>query len=153
MKTAAEVHWIEGIGFETHVRDHHQLMDGKKEFGGKDRGPNPKEYVLAGLCGCTGMDVVSLLKKFKATFDSFDVSAESELSKNHPVIFTEIHLTFKIEAVGIDPEYFKKAVTLSMTRYCGVSAMLSKAVPISYKLLLNDQFILNGIAQFDDVNP
>ena len=62
MALNAEVHWIKDIGFEVQVRDHHLFTDGKKESGGGDRGPNPKEYLLSGLIGCTGMDVVSLLK-------------------------------------------------------------------------------------------
>lgn len=148
MSTKAATHWIQGIGFEVEVRDHHQFTDGKKEFGGKDRGPNPKEYVLAGLCGCTGMDVVSLMKKYKIIFSDFSVTAESELTKTHPVVFSEIQLAFNIKSESADENLVKQAVELSMTKYCGVSAMLSKAVKISYKVFLNDQEIANGQASF-----
>lgn len=144
----AEIHWLKGLGFDVQVRDHHQLMDAKKEYGGKDRGPNPKEYVLAGLCGCTGMDVVSLLKKFKVEFEEFDVSAQSELTKDHPIQFAEIHLEFKLSGSGVDAALFQKAVDLSMTRYCGVSAMLSKAVPIFYVGTINGDKAFEGKAQF-----
>lgn len=149
MALAASTHWIQGIGFEVEVRDHHQFTDGKKDFGGKDRGPNPKEYVLAGLCGCTGMDVVSLLKKYKVPFTEFSVSANSEQTKDHPVIFSEINLTFSVKAENTDPELVKKAVDLSMTKYCGVSAMLSKAVDILYVIQMNGQEIGTGKANFD----
>lgn len=148
MKISAEIHWIQGIGFEVQVRDHHQFTDGKKEFGGKDRGPNPKEYVLAGLCGCSGMDVVSLLKKYKVAYDSFDVTAETELTSTHPIIFSEIHLYFKISGSLVDTTQFQKAVELSMTKYCGVSAMLSKAVPIHYHIVSNGQEVQMGLANF-----
>lgn len=151
MSLLSSVHWIQGIGFEVEVRDHHQFTDGKKEFGGKDRGPNPKEYVLAGLCGCTGMDVVSLMKKYKINFTQFSISAESDLTKNHPVVFSQIKLNFKVQAENADMELLKKAVELSMTKYCGVSAMLSKAVNITYTLQLNDQEICSGIAKFEDI--
>jgi putative redox protein len=148
MKTTAEVHWIQGIGFEVQVRDHHQFTDGKKEFGGKDRGPNPKEYVLAGLCGCSGMDVVSLLKKYKVTYESFEVSAEAEMTTVHPIIFSEIHLNFKILGPNVDNSLFQKAIELSMTKYCGVSAMLSKAVAIHYHIISNGVEFHKGIADF-----
>ncbi len=151
MKTAAEIHWIQGIGFEVHVRDHHQFTDGKKEFGGKDRGPNPKEYVLAGLCGCSGMDVVSLLKKYKVSYEAFDVSAEGDLTSMHPIVFSEIHLYFKISGPSIDNALFQKAVDLSMTKYCGVSAMLSKAVKIHYHVIGNGVAIQTGIAKFEEL--
>lgn len=148
MKTAAEVHWIQGIGFEVQVRDHHQFTDGKKEFGGKDRGPNPKEYVLAGLCGCSGMDVVSLLKKYKVSYDAFDVSSETELTSAHPIVFSEVHLYFKISGSNVDNALFQKAVGLSMTKYCGVSAMLSKAVTIHYHAISNSVEVQTGLANF-----
>lgn len=151
MKTAAEIHWIQGIGFEVQVRDHHQFTDGKKEFGGKDRGPNPKEYVLAGLCGCSGMDVVSLLKKYKVFYDAFDVSAEADLTSMHPIVFSEIHLYFKISGPSVDNALFQKAVDLSMTKYCGVSAMLSKAVKIQYHVIGNGVEIQTGIAKFEEL--
>lgn len=151
MSLKASTHWIQGIGFEVEVRDHHQFTDGKKEFGGRDRGPNPKEYVLAGLCGCTGMDVVSLLKKYKVDYTEFTVSAESELTKNHPIIFSEISLVFSVKSNSGDVELIKKAVDLSMTKYCGVSAMLSKAVQIKYILQLNGDEIASGKANFENV--
>lgn len=149
MSLKASTHWIQGIGFEVEVREHHQFTDGKKEFGGRDRGPNPKEYVLAGLCGCTGMDVASLLKKYKVNYSEFSVTAESELTKNHPVIFAGIKLNFNVTALEPDAELVKKAVELSMTKYCGVSAMLSQSVAITYSLFLNNQEISTGKASFD----
>lgn len=151
MSTKATTHWIQGIGFEVEVRDHHQYTDGKKEFGGKDRGPNPKEYILAGLCGCTGMDVVSLMKKYKIIFSDFSVSAESELTKTHPIVFSEIRLSFNIKAESAESSLIKQAVKLSMTKYCGVSAMLSKAVTINYKIFLNDLEIADGQASFENI--
>lgn len=151
MSLKASTHWIQGIGFEVEVREHHQFTDGKKEFGGRDRGPNPKEYVLAGLCGCTGMDVVSLFKKYKVDYTEFTVTAESELTKNHPIIFSEIGLVFSVKSNSREIELIKKAVDLSMTKYCGVSAMLSKAVTIKYILQLNGNEIASGNANFENV--
>jgi len=151
MSLKASTHWIQGIGFEVEVREHHQFTDGKKEFGGRDRGPNPKEYVLAGLCGCTGMDVVSLLKKYKVDYTEFTVSAESELTKNHPIIFSEISLVFSVKSNSGDFELIKKAVDLSMTKYCGVSAMLSKAIRIKYILQVNGNELASGYADFENV--
>lgn len=149
MAVSAQTHWIQGIGFEVEVRGHHVFTDGKKEVGGKDRGPTPKEYVLAGLCGCTGMDVVSLMKKYKVDFKTFDVSAETEQTKEHPVQFTTIQVKFEVTGESLDPELIKKSVELSMTKYCGVSAMLSKAVPIHYDIYVNQQNIHSGKAQFE----
>lgn len=149
MSLEANIAWKNNLEFEVSVRDHNQVMDAKKESGGQDHGPNPKEYVLAGLCGCTGMDVVSLMKKFKLNFTGFSVSAHAETTKEHPIIFSEVKITFAISAVDIDVELLKKAVILSMTKYCGVSAMLSKAVPIKYEIILNTELIFEDFAKFN----
>lgn len=148
MALTAAIYQIQGLGFEVVVREHHTFMDAKKEMGSKDRGPNPKEYVLAGLCGCTGMDVASLMKKFKAEFKTFEVTANAELTKEHPIVFSDIKLEFKFTGDSIDHELAKKSVDLSMTKYCGVSAMLSKTAPIKYDLFINDQVIAQGEASF-----
>ena len=148
MSLSTSLNWLNGLGFEVQTNQHFQFMDAKKEYNGKDRGPNPKEYVLAGLCGCTGMDVVSLLKKYKVDFRDFNVSASTDLTKNHPIQFEKIQLSFKVYGENLDVELINKAVNLSMTKYCGVSAMLSKAVPIYYSLYLNDSEIGKGQAQF-----
>lgn len=150
MSLITTTHWIQGIGFEVETREHHQFTDGKKEFGGKDRGPNPKEYVLAGLCGCTGMDIVSLMKKYKVHFTEFSVNAETELTNTHPSVFKEIKLILKVKSDTPDTEPIKKAVELSMTKYCGVSAMLTKAVNINYVLFVNDLEIANGKSIFEN---
>lgn len=149
MSTKAAVHWIQGLGFEVEVREHHSFTDAKKEFGGKDRGPNPKEYVLAGLCGCTAMDVVSLMKKYKVNYTEFSVTAESELTKVHPVIFSDVKLIFYVKGDNLDTSLIKQAVDLSMTKYCGVTAMLSKAVPVNYEINVNSELIGSGTAKFD----
>jgi putative redox protein len=97
------------------------------------------------------MDVVSLLKKYKVDYTEFTVSAESELTKNHPIIFSEISLVFSVKSNSGDFELIKKAVDLSMTKYCGVSAMLSKAIQIKYILQVNGNEIASGYADFENV--
>lgn len=145
-----ELHWLTGIGFEVHTREHHQFIDGKREFGGRDRGPNPKEYLLTSLCGCSGMDIVSLLKKYKIDYQTFDVQAEGELTDEHPKVYKSVKLTYVLKTLGeIDQSLFIKAADLSMTKYCGVSAMLSKAFPIYYELDWNGNIIHSAQAKFE----
>lgn len=124
----------------------HTEMDARSPMG-SDSAHTPKELVLAGICGCTGMDVVALLKKFKQSFDRFTIEAESELTQGHPSVFKEVKLAFKFWGV-LDSEKVIEAITLSQTKYCGVSAMLAKAAPITYDVFLNDQKINSGRAEF-----
>jgi putative redox protein len=108
----------------------------------------PKQLVVAGLAGCTAMDVVALLRKQGQPLEHFEVETEVEKSSGgYPEVFTAAMLTFKLQG-QIEPEKAKEAVELSQTKYCGVSAMLSRAFPIRYRIELNGQTIGEGSARF-----
>ena len=145
----ASIRWIGKLAYQADSRGHKLMMDAKKESGGQDLGMTPKEMVLAGVCGCSGMDVISLLtSKFKLNVQKCEVSAVSTSSEGgHPVVWTKVEMIYDL-AGEIPVESAIKAVELSMTKYCGVSAMLSKAVPISYKVLLNGSEVFSGQAKF-----
>ncbi|MEY4617156.1 MAG: hypothetical protein RJB66_2116 [Pseudomonadota bacterium] len=145
----SKIRWVSKLLYQGESRDHRVLMDAKKDSGGQDLGMTPKELVLTGLCGCTGMDVISLLtSKFKLPVTLCEVEANATPSEGgHPVVWTKIELNFLING-EIPEEQARKAVELSMTRYCGVSAMLSKACPILYNIHLNGQIIASGEAKF-----
>jgi len=110
-------------------------MDANLQFGGDNQGMTPKEFVLAGLCGCTGMDVVAILKKMKVSFESFNLEAEADTSKEEPIVFTEIRLKYLFTG-NPDREKIEKAVNLSQEKYCGVSAMLRKNCPVKWEIVL-----------------
>ena len=94
------------------------------------------------------MDVVALLKKHKQSFETFEIDMEVETTASgHPSVFTAAQLNFR--ATGpIDPKIFLESIHLSQTKYCGVSAMLSKAFPITYQVFLNSELIGQGKADF-----
>lgn len=108
----------------------------------------PKGLMLAGLAGCTAMDVVAFLRKKRQTLDSFDIEVDAKSSEGgYPAVYTDAKLIFRLKG-EIDPAAAEEAVRLSQTRYCGVSAMLSKALPIHYVVELNGQQIATGEAHF-----
>lgn len=111
-------------------------IDAEEAFGGQNRGPKPKGLVLTSLIGCTAMDVVSILRKMKAELESFSVEAETELTEEHPKVFKKILITYKLKGQNLTREKVEKAVTLSQDKYCGVSAMLKKAVPIEHNIVI-----------------
>jgi len=116
---------------------------------GDDSGLSPKKLVLAGITGCTGMDVVALLKKFREPLDRLEISAEATMTDEmvQPVTFARVDLIF--DAFGkCAPEKLIKAVMLSQTRYCGVSAMIARACPIHYVVRLDGKEIARGEADF-----
>ncbi len=117
--------------------EHMVPMDSQKIVGGFESAATPMELVLQALIGCTGMDVISILKKMKVEYRNFNVSETHERAENHPKVYTSIHMVFSMDGEDIDPEKVMKAVRLSKERYCGVSAMLGATVDITYHIEIN----------------
>lgn len=144
----ANVQWIDGLSFNGSTPEHSLKLDAKAPLG-KGSGLTPKELVALGMAGCTAMDVVSLLRKYRQPPDAFDVSIEVTPTKgHHPIVFEKAAILYSAKGI-IDPEKLMEAVTLSQTEYCGVNAMLSKALPISYRVELNGKEIGSGEAKFN----
>ena len=125
---------IDGMAFDTFIDDHTITMDADPNFGGQNKGPKPKPLLLQSLSGCTGMDVLSLLKKMRVEFSDFSVTAEAELTDEHPKYYHKIHLIYSIKTKPEFHEKVEKAVNLSQERYCGVSFMLAKAAEMSHEI-------------------
>jgi len=112
--------------------NHWVIMDGPAEFGGSDAGSRPKELLLAALGGCTGSDVISMLAKRRAKLDGFEIHLTGTEREEHPKIFTDIHIKYVFFGKGLDPGDIEKAIELSTTKYCSVSAMLKATVNITH---------------------
>ncbi len=102
-----------------------------------DTGPHPMQLVLMGLCGCTGMDVISILKKKRQSFTDLQVNATAERAEEHPRVYTQIHLEFVVTGDDVDPDAVERSIELSQTKYCSASAMLGKTADIttSYRIV------------------
>lgn len=94
-------------------------------------GPRPMELLLLGLAGCTSMDVVSILQKQRQPFTGLQVRVTAERAEEYPRIYTQIHLEYVVQGVGVDAKAVERAIELSQTKYCSASAMLSQAAEIS----------------------
>jgi putative redox protein len=131
--------WQSDMQFDAEVGTHHLVMDAAAEFGGKEKGPRPKPVLLAALGGCTGMDVVSLLKKMRVDYSGFRIMAEGETSREHPKVYTDIHLVYEFTGRDLPLEKLQKAVDLSQERYCSVSAMLRQAARLTYEIKVTEE--------------
>jgi putative redox protein len=147
-KMQCQIRWVGGLGFEAQMRDHKIMMDSPAEGGVGERGPSPKELLLASICGCSGIDVVSILTKMRVSFSRCEVHSETETTAGYPSIFSKVKLNFYIDAEVIKDEQALKAVELSMTKYCGVSAMVVEASPIFYDVIVNGNLKGGGQAHF-----
>ncbi len=106
--------------------------------GDKKNGHGPKALLLSGLAACSGIDVVDILEKMKITFSDFIIEVAAEQTEEHPKVFTEINIVYRMKTDAANEDRVKKAIDLSLEKYCGVSAMLRKNSPINYTLTIED---------------
>ena len=124
-----------GMNFTTLVNGHSITIDLDKAAGGNDAGPGPKILMLISLAGCTGLDIVSLLKKMRANFSDFSIKVAARLTEVHPRIYDEVTITYSIKVKRADESKVEKAVNLSQDKYCGVSEMFRAFAKLSNKIV------------------
>lgn len=122
------------MAFQTELDGHILITDISKENGGDDLGPSPKALLLSGLIGCTGIDVVSILKKMKVEYEDINIEVEAEEAEEHPRIYNRIHMIYTFKGKNLPLDKLERAVSLSQEKYCSVAAMLKKAAPITYEI-------------------
>ena len=132
-KKTATLKQIGGVTFTAKSDSNHWvMMDGSPKFGGSNAASSPKELLLMALGGCTASDVTSILMKKRSPVDNLEIRLAGEVSEEYPQVFTEIHIEYVVYGDGVKPADVERAIELSTTKYCAVSAMLSKAVRLTH---------------------
>jgi putative redox protein len=126
--------WKNNLEFESNYDGHNIVLNGATGEDGKRLGFGPKALLLSGLAGCSGIDVVDILGKMKIDFDSLEIIAEADQTEEHPRVFKEISIVYKVKTSAENEGKVKRAVDLSLQKYCGVSAMLSKHTNINSRV-------------------
>lgn len=137
-KKKAFIKQLQGITFAGKTDSNNWvMMDGPENFGGSNAGIRPKELLLLSLGGCTGADVASILQKKRIKLDGYEMNLTADETEDHPQVYTKIHIEYVFYGENIPEKAVERAIELSQTKYCGVTAMLSKAMEIthSYKIL------------------
>ena len=134
-----ETQWMGKMQFNSLVNGHSIVMDAPERVGGDDHGPIPKPFILTALSGCTGMDIVAILRKSGKEMQEFNIKVAGELSKVQPIEYISIHVQYDFKGF---PEYKADAlaaVQISQEKYCGVSHMLRKAIPVTWEITYNGE--------------
>lgn len=136
---ATKVTWKGEMSFEGETESNHKIwMDMAEKSGGHDQGPRPGDLVLVSLAGCTAVDVVIILKKMREQLDDLEVIVNSEKVDQHPRVYKNIQIQFNLKGKNLKDESVKKAIELSLDKYCSVKTMLEKTAEISYGYSIND---------------
>lgn len=134
MKHVVSTELKEAMTFVSKVNGHDLIIDAAPEVGGRDLGPRPKELMLASLGGCTGMDVISILRKMRVQVNYFNVIVEAEVTEEHPKHYSAMHIIYQFRGENLPIEKLEKAITLSQDRYCGVSEVYRKAMKLTHEI-------------------
>jgi len=132
LKTA-HMRQVHGITFAAKGQSAHWvMMDGSPEFGGSNAASTPKELVLMALAGCTASDVVPILEKKRAPLAHLEINVTAHDREEHPRIFTDVHVEYVFYGDGLKPADVERAIELSATKYCSVTAILTSSVAITH---------------------
>lgn len=138
MKETIKTRWLNDLSFEAEVDGHKIYLDTSLEHGGKNMGPRPKPLMMVALAGCTGMDVAAILKKMRVEVEELTVEVEGDVTEEHPKRFEGMKIIYRVKGKEINRKSVEKAVDLSKTKYCGVSANYSKAFPITHEIIIEE---------------
>lgn len=144
MSHEVEAQWMGKMQFNAAVDGHTVIMDAPERAGGDDYGPIPKPFILTALSGCTGMDVVALLRKAGKPVDGFSLKVTGEVSSKPPIEYTAVHVVYEFNGPAENRKAALEAVTLSQEKYCGVSHMLKKIMPVTWSVNYNGERIFTN---------
>jgi putative redox protein len=124
---------VKGITFVGKTDSNHWItLDGPENFGGSNAGIRPKELLLIALAGCTASDVATILEKKKIQLSDFEINITAQQQEEHPQVYTKINIEYVFYGNEIPSEAVERAIELSQTKYCSVTAMLQKAIEITH---------------------
>lgn len=129
----ATVKWIDGMSFVAEADSGHALvLDAAPEAGGRNLGMRPMELLLAGMGGCTAIDVMSMLHKSRQPVTGCRVELSAERAIEAPKVFTAIHVHFVISGRGVGKAQVERAIGLSAEKYCSASIMLGATARVTH---------------------
>lgn len=129
----ARVTFTNGLQFIGEASSGHAIViDGDPAVGGRNTGLRPMELLLVSLGGCTGMDVISIMKKKQQNVTGLEIIIDGQKAENYPKKFTDINIEFIIKGKNISEDALKRSIELSMNKYCSVKASLEGSTKINY---------------------
>lgn len=138
VKNIIQTKWTQGSQFSTNNPSGHTFtMFDASEDQGETVGFSPKALMLSSLAGCSGLDVVSLLKKMRAEVAEFTIDVTAELTEEHPKYYHNVKVDYHFSDKNLQEDKIQKAVDLSVTKYCGVMEMFRKFASIETEIHLH----------------
>lgn len=131
--------WKENMVFESDNPSGETLFMDAPDEGIENKGLRPKALMLSSLAGCSGLDVVSLLKKMRAEVDDFKMVVHGELTEEHPRYYHKVVIAYHFYGSDLQEDKINKAVKLSVDQYCGVMEMFRQFAKVTTEVYLHKQ--------------
>ncbi len=131
--------WKENMVFESDNPSGESLFMDAPDEGIENKGLRPKALMLSSLAGCSGLDVVSLLKKMRAEVDDFKMIVHGELTEEHPRYYHKVVIEYHFYGSDLQEDKINKAVKLSVDQYCGVMEMFRQFAKVTTEVYLHKQ--------------
>jgi putative redox protein len=134
---AVKVKWIDGMRFVANDdKGHSIVMDVSKEHGGECSAFSPMQLLLAALGGCTGIDLLGIMRKQRQELTSLEILVSGERVAEHPRVYKKVNVEFRLKGEGLKEKAVQRAIQLSVDTYCSVGATIKKTAQISHSYTL-----------------
>jgi len=137
LPTVVKVKWIDGMRFVANDdKGHSVVMDVSKEYGGEGSAFGPMQLLLVALGGCTGTDVVNILRKQRQKLASLEIIVSGERVGEHPRVYGKVHVEYRLEGQNLKEKAVQRAIQLSEDTYCSVGATIRKTAKLSHNYII-----------------
>ena len=137
---------VEGMHFVGNIEGFRWDLDASGDVG-VGAGPQPHRLLLLALAGCTGMDVISILRKKRQQVSGLSVEVQGSRADQHPRVYTRIEVLYRVRGQNVDPRAVARAIELSVTRYCPVIAMLGKVAEVTTSYAVEEETELQSVRE------
>ena len=132
--------WTGGLRFEgTGQFGHTIVTDGGRAVGGQESGHKPTELLLWGIAGCTGIDVVNILRKQRQELTGLEIEVTGRMTADYPKRFETIEIRYIVRGRNLDPQKVRQAVELSQGKYCSVSLTVKHETAVTTRIDIQDE--------------
>ena len=138
MQHSTEIKWVSETKFDAHQNGKVFRIDGEGDES-LSTGFRPKALILSSLAGCTGIDIVDLLKKMRVEFSDFSIKVTGDLTEEHPKTYHTVRLQYHFYGSNLDEKKLERAVNISVEKYCGVMEMFRQFAQIEINIQYHHQ--------------
>jgi putative redox protein len=133
LPSVVKVKWQNGLCFiASDDKEHSVAMDASKEHGGEGSGFSPMQLLLAALGGCTGVDIVNILRKQRQKLTGLEIVVSGERGSDHPRVYSKVQVEYKLKGENLKEKALRTAIQLSEDKYCSVGATIGKTAKMSH---------------------